>query len=120
MAETVNGNSDLALIVPIYSFDSKSFQLVKRENSSDLSKIVSRVGLANGVYTIEDADHSELDTEVRSALTDTNSENSPEKIDRIPSFLGNSHSLVNIFTALYCNGTFSHVSINVKFHLDYS
>ena len=120
MAETVNGDSDLALIVPIYSYDSKTFQLVKRENSSDLTKIVSHVGLNNGVYTIEDADGTKLDTAVRSEMNYANPMTSSDEADRIPNFLGNAHSLVSIFTALYENGAFSHVSIETIFHLDYS
>lgn len=111
MAETVSDYSNLALIVPVYSYDPKTLQLVKRENSSDLTKIVSHVGIRNGVYTIEDADRSELDTAVRSEMNAADSLISTDEADRIPNFLGNAHSLVSIFTALYENRSFSHVDI---------
>lgn len=78
------------------------------------------MGLNNGVYTIEDADGTKLDTAVRSEMNYANPMTSSDEADRIPNFLGNAHSLVSIFTALYENGAFSHVSIETIFHLDYS
>ena len=98
MSVDSGGNTNLALILPIYNYDPKTLQLVKKEGPSDVSRIVSHVEMKNGVCTLENGDQG----------VSTNDE--VNSLQQIPDFLGQSSSLVNIFTALYENRAFSQVN----------
>ena len=95
------GNANLALILPIYNYDPKTLQLVKKEGVSDVSRIVSRVEMKNGVCTLENGDQGVA------------ANDEVDSLQQVPDFLGRSSSLVNIFTALYENRAFSQVSVFV-------
>lgn len=92
------GNTNLALILPIYNYDPKTLQLVKKEGVSDVSRIVSHVEMKNGVCTLENGDQ---EVAYRDEM---------DSLQQIPDFLGQSSALVNIFTALYENRAFSQVT----------
>lgn len=83
------GNANLALILPIYNYDPKTLQLVKKEGVSDVSRIVSRVEMKNGVCTLENGDQGVA------------ANDEVDSLQQVPDFLGRSSSLVNIFAALY-------------------
>ncbi|KAK8825491.1 hypothetical protein WA538_003186, partial [Blastocystis sp. DL] len=96
------GNANLALILPIYNYDPKTLQLVKKEGVSDVSRIVSRVEMKNGVCTLENGDQGVA------------ANDEVDSLQQVPDFLGRSSSLVNIFAALYENRAFSQIIHNMN------
>ena len=91
------GDTNLALMLPIYNYDPRTLQLVKKEGVSDVSRIVSHVEMRNGVCTLENGDQT------------VSYRDDVDSLQQIPDFLGRSSSLINIFTALYENRAFSQV-----------
>lgn len=104
MSEVREENKETALIVPIYSYDPRTLQLVKREKNDDISMLIKPVGVQNGKYLLEDV-HPHSTSFAPSVESSRN-------YDCIPNVIANAQSLVAIFTALYENRAFSKV-----FHL---
>ena len=94
-------SNKLALIVPIYTYDPKSLQLIKQEWSEELSTFIKPLGIQNGKLLLEDAYTSSSDFVPQ--------EDWNQQYDSIPNVIASAQSLVSIFTALYENRAFSKV-----------
>ena len=101
MSEEASDSSRLAIIVPIYSYDPKSLQLVKQEWNEELSTFIKPLEIRNGKLLLEDAQPSSSNFTPR--------EDWNQQYDSIPNVIANAQSLVSIFTALYENRAFSKV-----------
>ena len=101
MSEDESDSSRLALIVPIYSYDPKSLQLVKQEWNEELSTLIKPLEVHNGKLLLEDKHPSSSEFAPR--------EDWSQQYDSIPNVIADAQSLVSIFTALYENRAFSKV-----------
>ena len=93
--------NNLALIIPQYTYDAKSLQLLRTTNNEEFNKIINRVSFKNNGYSIMDADSQDLQTPI--------DENNKDKSNSSPNFIGNARTLVKLYTALYENQSFSQV-----------
>lgn len=94
------GSKDLALIVPQYTFDGKTHDLVKSTGTQELSSILNRVSIQNGICCIEDSDGNNNTPDLKDAVYE----------DTRPHFIGNSRRIIEIYKALYENQAISNVS----------
>lgn len=99
-AEYSEENS-LALIVPQYTYDAKTFQLLRRKNSEEFNKILSSVSFRKDGYSITDAEDG-ASCDPNHSIRDENWMNSVH-------FIGNASTLTKLYTALYENRAFSQV-----------
>ena len=102
MSEDNADANRFALIVPIYSYDAKSLQLVRQEWNKELSEIIKPLGMHNGKLLLEDIHPSSSGSDLR--------EDWNQQYDSIPNVIASAQSLVSIFTALYENRAFSKVN----------
>ena len=96
----------LALIVPQYTYDAKTFQLLRRKNNEEFDKIINRVSFRKDGYSITDADSDEFYAP-QDAIDD-------EEWASRSHFVGNAKTLTELYTALYENRAFSQVC-NTKY-----
>lgn len=94
------GSKNLALIVPQYTFDGKTHDLVKSTGTQELSSILNRVSIQNGICCIEDSDGNNNTPDLKDAVYE----------DTRPHFIGNSRRIIEIYKALYENQAISNVS----------
>ncbi|OAO16233.1 hypothetical protein AV274_2013 [Blastocystis sp. ATCC 50177/Nand II] len=95
----------LALIVPQYTYDAKTFQLLRRKNNEEFDKIINRVSFRKDGYSITDADSDEFYAP-QDAIDDE------EWASRLH-FVGNAKTLTELYTALYENRAFSQIIYSV-------
>ena len=98
--ENVN-EGQLALIVPQYTYDAKTFQLLRRKNNEEFDKIINRVSFRKDGYSITDADNEDF-------CTPRDEIDNDEWTSR-SHFVGNAKTLTELYTALYENRAFSQV-----------
>ena len=92
-------NYNMALIVPQYVFDPATHDLVQSSGENEVSNILDHVSIQNGVCSIEDSD----------AVTNPSETGHDVYNDSSPHFIGNSRSIIDIYTALYENHSISNV-----------
>lgn len=91
----------LALIVPQYTYDAKTFRLLRRKNSEEFDKILNSVSFRKDGYSITDAE-DDAPCDPNHSIQDENWMNSVH-------FIGNASTLTKLYTALYENRAFSQV-----------
>ena len=91
----------LALIVPQYTYDAKTFQLLRRKNSEEFDRILNSVSFRKDGYSITDAEDD--------AFCDPDHSIHDENWMNNVHFIGNASTLTKLYTALYENRAFSQV-----------
>lgn len=95
-------NQNLALIIPQYTYDPHTAQLVQQSNSNSNDSIVNQVSFKNGTCLIDDGDSKEI--------VEFSNPNDHSEIASNVHFLGNANDFASLSTLLYQDKTISYVS----------
>lgn len=93
MDDSEANNPNLALIIPQYTYDPHSAQLVQQSNSNSNDSIVNQVSFKNGTCLVDDGDSKEI--------VEFSNPNDHSEISSNVHFLGNANSFASLSTLLY-------------------